>query len=97
MNQRLQNALANPDTVFFLVPTPRIKELIFQDEHPFIKALPVTVKAVLLEGKVYPLENQMVVDFVQKRLDPRNQFLLEHCDIIAQEAPDLNANLKQGM
>lgn len=96
MNQRLQNALSNPDTVFFLVPTPRIKQLIAQNDHPNIMALPDTVKADLLDGKVFPLENQMVIDFLQKRLDDRNQFLLQHCDIIAREAPDLNANLQQG-
>lgn len=96
MNQRLQNALSNPNTVFFLVPTPRIKELISQNEHPHIVALPSTIKADLLEGKVFPLDNQMVLDFLQKRLDAKNQFLLQHCDIIAREASDLNANLQQG-
>jgi hypothetical protein len=96
MNLRLQNALSNPDTVFFLVPGARIKEMIARNEHPYIQSLPETVKAELLAGSVYPLEHQMVIDFLNKRLDAKNQFLLQHCDILAQEAPDLNANLAQG-
>jgi hypothetical protein len=81
MNPRIENAISDPNTVFFLFPTPRIQQLIMDNVHPYVVAMPQSVKTSLLEGKAYPVANQMVLDFLKGNLDEKNHFLLSQCEL----------------
>lgn len=79
----------NPEATFWLIPTQKIKDLIIANVHPHVLALPQSVKECLLEGKVFPIDNKTVLEFVSGTLDEKNKFLLSNCDIRVWDALDI--------
>lgn len=81
MNQRIANAISDPNTIFFIFPTPKLKAILMEDSHPMSKSLPYMVKTRLLGGQTYPIANEMVLKFLKGELDVKNHWLLSNCDI----------------
>lgn len=97
MNERVRNAISDPDVTFFLIPTPTICQYIIQGEHPYVKALSDVVKSGLLEGKVFPVESSMVLDFIEGKLDAKNHFLLSNCELRVRGAKDVVVESPKGV
>lgn len=80
---RLKSVLAHRDIAFFLVPSAKLCEMIIKDEHPLIKKLPNSYKAMFLEDKITgkqsaPLiQSEMVIQYLEGTLDEANKFILD--------------------
>lgn len=81
MNERMYQLIHDPNVNFFLHPTPELKRLIVQNEHPCIKKLRRDAKRYLLEGKVLPLDKADVLSFIQGTLDVDGTFLFKKGEI----------------
>jgi hypothetical protein len=77
LDEKTRNAINDPNVVWFLLPTPQLKKMIAEDEHPLIKALPQPIKIEFLAGHGWTLDTQMVIKFIEGRLDEKNTFLLK--------------------
>jgi hypothetical protein len=58
-----------------------LKKIIINNVHPNIIDLPDKVKAVFLENKAYVLHPWMIKRYIEGRLDEKNTFILNLCDI----------------
>ena len=76
MTEKEANALQDPNITFFLLPTPKLLQMISTNEHPYIKTLPQPIKEQFLLGNGWCLSTQMVKDFKDSKLDEKNMFLL---------------------
>lgn len=73
---KVKEILMNPDVEIFILPTPKLREMIFKNEHPTIKALGPNTKAVFLEGKGLKIQKIMVWRFITGTLDERHKLIL---------------------
>lgn len=89
---KVKELIFNKDVNFFLVATPKLKELIVSNEHPHIKKLHKDAKASLLAGDVIVLDKQDILDFVQNTLSPEGMFLFQTGDIRVIGAPSVKVS-----
>ena len=85
MNTKMMNAIKDSKVEFCFVPSSKLKELVTQNDHPYIKSLPEHMKIAILsvtEGNaIGPIDNQMVLKYLQGTLDARQKFILDHSDV----------------
>lgn len=83
----LRITLAKRDVAFFLMPSPKLCQMIIKNEHPYIKELPTSYKAMFLEDMTTDkqsaplIQTEMVIQYLEGTLDAANTFLLDHGEI----------------
>jgi len=92
MNEKIYNAIQDPKVMFFLFPTPKLKELIAAGIHPHIQGMTNDAKVALLEDKVLPVSKEDVLALVENRLPPAQQFLLTVGEVRVRGAVEIIAN-----
>lgn len=92
MKEKIYNAINDPNVDFFLFPTPRLKELIAQGEHEYVKDMVDDAKVALLEGKALPVAKDDVLAFVEGRATPKQQWLMATGEIRVAGAIEVIAN-----
>jgi hypothetical protein len=92
MREKILNAINDPNVTFFICPTPKLKELIVADQHPHIQKLSPWVKAALLEDKVLPVSKEDVLNFIDGKLSPQQQFLMSTAEVRLAGAAQILAN-----
>jgi hypothetical protein len=79
----LRSTLAKRDVAFFLMPSPKLCQMIMKNEHPYIKSLPAAYKAMFLEDMTTEkqsapvIQTEMVIQYMEGTLDAANTFLLD--------------------
>jgi len=66
---------------FFVLPTNAIKEHIIKCDDPDINGLSQEIKNIFLEGKGLTIENKMVADYMEGKLDSKNNKVISLCEI----------------
>lgn len=92
MKEKIYNAINDPDVTFFLFPTARLRELIIQGEHEYVKDMVPDARAALLEGKVLPVSKEDVLALVEGRATPKQQWLMTTGEIRVAGAVEVLAN-----
>lgn len=78
---KLANAINNDPTVeFFIVATDNLRNFIIKG-HPVASQLPKIWAQTFLEGKGIRIEKSMVKFWIEGKLDKRNTFVLNNCEI----------------
>ncbi len=67
MREKIYNAINDPKVTFFILPTPRLRELIAQGEHEYVKGMVTDAKVALLEGRGLPVSKDDVLAFIEGR------------------------------
>ena len=98
MNEKILNAIQDPNIEFVFVPSPKLKELVTQNEHPHIQSLPEHMKIAILsvtEGNaIGPIDNQMVLKYLKGTLDARQKFILDHSEVRVRGFLDIGTKQK---
>lgn len=81
ITQELLNAIRDPKTVFFIIPTNELKKHIINNSDQDISSLPNEIKTSFLENKGYTVDSEMIEKYVKNTLDEKNKKLLSMCEI----------------
>jgi hypothetical protein len=66
---------------FIFVPSSSLCELVIKDEHPYIKCLPQLYKKAFMEKNAIAINPDIVIKYLDKKLDERNTFILDRGEI----------------
>lgn len=77
----IKNALMDNGVTFFVLPTNAMKEHIVKCDDPDINSLSQEVKSIFLEGKGLTIENKMIADYIEGKLDSKNSKVISLCEI----------------
>jgi hypothetical protein len=66
---------------YMFIPSGKLKTMVSQEEHPFIKSMPDSFKYVILTGSPICVDEEMVLEYYEGRLDYKNTFVFDHGDI----------------
>ena len=80
LNQ-IRNAIQDKDATVYVLATDELKKLILQGGDPVISSLPKDASLMLLEGKGMAVENSMILDWLNGKIDNKNKRILDLCDI----------------
>lgn len=69
---------------FYIVPTVYLKEAVAQGTHPILAAMPDNRKVEILSGCGIPVETEMIMDYIEGKLDARNVFILNNSEIFVE-------------
>lgn len=69
------------DTEIYYQASPDLIDLIIADTHPMVKQIPQAFKEVLIQGLGLKIQKRMMVDWIDKKLDARNSFMLANGEI----------------
>jgi hypothetical protein len=84
--KNIKEIINNPKIEFALVASSKLKQLITDNDHPFIKPIPQNHKLALLQsgnGVGVAIEKSIVIKYIDTSLDVRQKFILDLCDIRA--------------
>jgi hypothetical protein len=95
IDEKLRNALNDPKVELFFIPSPYLRQLIAEGTHPVADGMVDQAKADLLSGHGIAMEAQMVIDFLEGKLDERFAFILRNSDIRILGAEEVLINLKK--
>ena len=73
--------LEEKDTEIYYQASPDLKDLIIADQHPMVKQIPKSFKEVLVQGLGLKIQKKMMLDWIDKKLDSRNAFMLANGEI----------------
>ena len=77
MDAKHRQILDDPNVELFLLPTPKMQQMIALNEHPIIKSLTDHTKANFMAGYGIPIETKMAIAYSENTLDEKNKFLLD--------------------
>ena len=69
------------DTEIYYQASPDLIDLIIADQHPMVKAIPKSFKEVLVQGLGLKIQKKMMIDWIDKKLDDKNSFMLANGEI----------------
>ena len=69
------------DIPFMFIASPYLCEQIAKGEHPLLKGLPAHFKLGFLQKRPVSLTTKMVIDFLENKLDVKNNFILKNGEI----------------
>jgi len=90
---KVKEICSKGDVPFYFVPSVDLKEAIVKNEHPYIVKLPEHYKTNFLEGNGFLVHQDMVIKFMENKLDGLNAFILANGEI--RISNDINFLLKQ--
>lgn len=73
--------LEEDDTEIYYQASPDLRDLIIADEHPMVKQIPQSFKEILIQGLGLKIQKRMMIDWIDKKLDERNSFMLANGEI----------------
>ena len=80
-NNQIRNAILDSRATIFILPKQEIKDAIIKCSDPDINALSTELKSIFLEGKGLAVENKMVADYIEGRLDSKNSKVISMCEL----------------
>lgn len=91
---RIYELIMNKNVTIYFVPSSNLRELISKNEHPYVKDIPSSFKAILLSGNGLLIQKKMVWNWLNGKLDSKNSWILSNGDLRVSDS-DLNlVNLK---
>lgn len=78
---QIRNALLDPSSMIYVFATEELKKIITNGMDPVISSLPKEASAILLEGKALAVENKMIMDWLDGKIDIKNKRILDLCNI----------------
>ncbi len=78
---RIRQWTSNHDMFFYLIPSPELCEMVIKNEHPCVKSLPSSYKILFAQKTPVYIDNKMVLDYIEGKLDTKNSFILSHGEI----------------
>lgn len=69
------------DTEIYYKASPDLIELILADTHPMVKLIPKSFKEILIQGLGLKIQKRMMIDWIDKKLDEKNSFMLANGEI----------------
>jgi len=73
--------LEEDDTEIYYQASPDLINLIVADKHPMVKQIPQSFKEVLVQGLGLKIQKRMMLDWIDRKLDARNSFMLANGEI----------------
>lgn len=78
---KIKEILKNDAVDVYVLPTPRLRELISKNEHPIVKKLGPKTKAVFLDGNGLLIQKLMIWKWINGNLDENHAFILANSEI----------------
>jgi len=69
------------DTEIYYQASPDLVKLIIADVHPMVKQIPKSFKEILVQGLGLRLQKRMMIDWIDKKLDAKNSFMLANGEV----------------
>lgn len=79
--EQIRNAILDQKAVIFILPKQELKDCIINNSDVDIANLSNDLKTYFLEGKGIAVENKMIADYIEGKLDKKNSKLLSLCEI----------------
>lgn len=90
-DNQIRNAILDKKATMFLLPKQEMKDAIIKGSDPDIIGLPKEVKVYFLEGKGIAVENKMIADYMEGKLDSKNSKVISLCEIrVVQDTININ-------
>jgi len=74
----LKNLLAQRDIPFKFTASANLCELVLKNEHPNVKTLPDSIKALFLGKMPFLIDSKMVINYLEGNLDEKNKWILDN-------------------
>ena len=74
--EKVKKILKEDGTTIFYRASPEFINLLVANEHPNVQAMPAPFKEVLIKGEGIKIQKRMMLDWIEKKLDDRNAFVL---------------------
>lgn len=71
----------NKDVTIYYTASPDLVSLLIQDSHPIVKQIPKGFKEVLIKGEGLLIKKQMMLDWIDGKLDDNNAFVLNNGEV----------------
>ena len=78
---RVKSLLDNKNITTYFVASPRLRQVLKKQEHPFSKGIVDWIKFSLIEGKGVIIQKRMVWEYLNNTLDEKNTWLFKNGDI----------------
>jgi len=78
---KIKEILMHSDVNIYVVPTPKLRELIFKNEHQIIKKLGIKTRNAFIDGNGLLVQKLMIWKWINDELDDDNKFILENSEI----------------
>lgn len=73
--------LEEDDTEIYYQASTDLRDLIIADTHPMVKQIPQSFKEILVQGLGLRIQKRMMIDWIDRKLDARNSFMLANGEI----------------
>ncbi len=90
---KVSRIIFNKEIELYFHPSPKLREIVAQGEHPFVKDLPEAVRSLLLSGEPHIIDKALVWKFLTGQIDQKNAFILNNGEI---KVLNTNTTLIQG-
>lgn len=92
MEEKIYNAINDPNVTFFIFPTAKLKEFVAIGMHPHVQSMVPWVKAAILENKCLPVSKEDVLALLKGQLRPEQYFLMTTGEVRVAGAVQIIAN-----
>lgn len=79
--KKLKEILSHSDPPFYIVATRDFQYALSKGEHSIIRRMNEWMKKVLLEGNGIRISKELILKWIEGKLDPMNAFVLSNCEI----------------
>lgn len=92
--QALRGVLEKQNPEFLIVPSAEFRDLLVKQQHMF--GMSEFIKAELISGKGIRIDYEMVLEWLDGKLDARNAFVLNNCEIMLEGMGSLFSLIPEG-
>jgi len=78
---RIKQIVSDPDILIWYKASKQFQKMMVNGKHPSISKMPQKMKEILLQGSGVLIEPNMVILWMEKKLDTNNSFVLDNGEI----------------
>jgi hypothetical protein len=80
--KQLRQAIAHDGVEFFIVATPKLRAMLLKGTDLLANQIDSWIQTVFIEGNGIRIDSSIVIEWISGKLDARNAFVLNHCDVM---------------
>jgi hypothetical protein len=79
--EKIKKAILDKEVLFFVLPSPKLIEMIVVGSNDIVNSLPLELKKTILLKKGIAIENQLIEKYVNGSIDVKHKFIFDNCEI----------------